>query len=237
MPILRLDQKSPSEAWKRQDQILKARSKTLNELKFDHVHFEGPGTDLKVFLGPQTIWDGGSHATFDRRAYMPNIPTEEVFTAPDYRKTEGRVLVTRPVKVLENQVLDAWFEFSEGRVTDFGAKAGKEWLERYFAIEEASRYLGEVALVDVSSPIFQSGRIFESILFDENAACHIALGSGFPTAIKGGDSLSDDELKKLGCNIAIVHTDFMIGSEKTSVSGIAKNGKRVPIISKGRFVI
>lgn len=234
--IMRLDSESPIEAWQKHSSALQTRCRILNERKFKTLHCTGPGTDLKIGLTQRSRWVGGGVPTEDGREFFPNLPSEEVFTTPDYRLTEGKVKVTRPVNVLGDNVEGAYFEFKDGQVINYGADYGKHLLESYFEIDPQARYLGEVALVDGSSPIFRTGRIFHNILFDENAACHIALGRGIGLAFDGSSELSDEELKKEGCNLSLVHTDFMIGSPEISVNGIDSTDQAHAIIHRGRFV-
>jgi len=131
----------------------------------------------------------------------------------------------------------AWMEFTGGRVSACGATSGGEMLERYFEIDERARYLGELALVDTGSPVYRCGLVFYNTLFDENAACHIALGSSYPKCIRDGESLSREEYREAGGNQSTVHTDFMIGSPEVAVTGIRKNGSEIPIIADGVFVV
>ncbi|MBT3236922.1 MAG: aminopeptidase [Bdellovibrionales bacterium] len=237
-PILRLDRDDPAQAWQAHAKTLKARCQSLNNLSLSYLHFVGPQTDLKVHLAPRSRWTGGQIETAMGRSFIPNVPTEEVFTSPDFRKTEGKVKVTRPVTVLGDQVVGAWFEFKQGKVIDHGADEGKELLDRFFEIDEKARFLGEVALVDASSPIFQSGLIFHSILLDENAACHIALGRAIDLAIDNHQELkTEDEKKAAGFNQSLQHIDFMIGSEEISVTGYSLDGKPKQIIESGQFTI
>ena len=144
---------------------------------------------------------------------------------------------TRPVEVLGTQVTGAWFRFRAGRVVEFGADTNRGMLEQYLNFDDGARTLGEVALVDSSSPIFRSGKVFYNILFDENASCHIALGNGYADCIESGIRMSDDELEETRCNSSLVHTDFMIGSEEVSVSGVKQDGSEENIIENGIFVI
>lgn len=236
IPIMRLDQTDPAKAWANQAELLKKRYQYLNQQDLQYLHFIGPETDLKVYMAARSQWIGGKIEADNGRSFFPNIPTEEVFTSPDFRRTEGKVKVTRPVAVLGDQVEDAWFVFKEGKVIDYGAKSGKHLLDKFFEIDERSRYLGEVALVDGSSPIFKSGLIFHSILLDENAACHIALGRAIDVAIKNHETLKSDEQKlEEGFNQSIQHIDFMIGSEDINVTGFRKDGSSVNILNKGCF--
>ncbi|MHC4391224.1 MAG: aminopeptidase [Planctomycetota bacterium] len=237
VPILRLDQDDPSAAWWAQADALGERSNRLTKAGYDAIRFQAPGTDLTVGLIHGSRWCGGALTGEDGRRFVPNLPTEEVFTTPDFRRTSGRAAVTRPVQVLGTQVHGAWFVFEEGRVVDFGAAQGADQLEKFFGMDEQARYLGEVALVDSSSPIFQSGHIFESILYDENAACHIALGRGITTTLAEADrDRSEEELLALGCNTSLLHTDFMIGSDVIDVTGVDAIGGEHAILRAGRFV-
>ncbi len=237
-PILYLDDADPSAAWIKSGEILKRRASALNKLKLKEVYFKGPGTDLKIGLSQKAVWEGGSSVSERGIEFSPNIPTEEVFTAPDFRETEGRVRITRPVFVpaIGKMIEGAWLEFKGGKVVDYGAELGKDVLDQYFAIDPAAAYLGELALVDSNSPIFKSGKIFYNILFDENASCHIALGSAYPDCYEGGSQMGGDELKANGINVSNLHTDFMIGSPDVDVTGKTWNGEMVDIITDGKFV-
>ncbi|MFP4376332.1 MAG: aminopeptidase [Spirochaetales bacterium] len=236
-PILRLDTDDPIAAWQQQRQVLEQRRQTLDALKLDSVHFEGPGTDLTVGLSPLSQWEGGGSNAVDGLDFMPNIPTEEVFTTPDFRRTEGTAKLTRPVQVLGSIVTDGWLRFEEGKVVDFGASSGADILDRYFDLDERARYLGELALVDTSSPIYRSGLVFYNTLLDENAACHVAVGSSYPKCLKGGNELSPEEYEKAGGNTSKLHTDLMISSPETRVTGTTGDGAKVDVIVGGRFVI
>lgn len=236
--ILRLDHDDPVAFWKEHGATLGNRGKFLNGKKLDRVHFSGPGTELTVALAPTHQWLGGPSQMPDGRWFEPNLPTEEVFTTPDYRRTQGKVRVLKPVKVLETMVEGAWFEFSDGKVVNFGADKGAAILEKFFSIDDGARCLGEVALVDVDSPINRSGLVFGSILFDENASCHIALGKGYPSCLTNADELDGNEaLKSAGCNVSLLHTDFMISDDNTDVTGYTADGTEIAIMKQGKFVL
>ena len=238
VPVLRLDKPNPSEEWRLQGERLIKRSETLSNMKLDKLFFEGPGTKLEIGLNKTSVWIGGPSKAANGRMFIPNLPTEEVFTTPDYRRTNGKVKVTKPVKVMENLLTGIWFEFKDGKAIDFGADSNKKVLEKYFSMDEGASYLGEVALVDSDSEIYKSGVIFNSILYDENAACHIALGRGIPVCLSNKDELNTiDDMKKHGCNYSLVHTDFMIGSEKVDITGVDENGNSIEIIKEGKFMI
>ncbi len=237
VPILRLDNDDPASAWLAHDAELKRRSEHMNRARYDRIHFTGPYTDLYIGMAPNRVFAGGSCVNQKGVNFFPNIPTEEIFSTPDLTRTEGFVKTTRPVEVLGTQVTGAWFRFSEGMVVEFGADTNREMLEQYLNFDDGARALGEVALVDSSSPIFRSGKVFYNILFDENASCHIALGNGYADCIENGIRMSDDELCETRCNSSLVHTDFMIGSEEVSVSGVKQDGSEEKIIVNGTFVI
>jgi aminopeptidase len=237
-PILRLDRPDPVAATAQHLAALRDRCRKLDSLRLDGVRFVAKGTDLFIGLTPESRWCGADSTLPDGRPFMANIPTEEVFTTPDYRRTHGKVRVSRPVSVMENLVHEAWFEFEDGRVVRSGAREGGEILQKFLAMDEGAGCLGEVALVAGDSPIFQSGLLFGSILYDENASCHIALGAGYSSCMANAAQLNTAALQKAaGCNVSMVHTDFMVGTPETDVFGILADGRQVPIIRQGSFVI
>ncbi len=237
-PILRLDTHDPVEAWKNHCELLIERCGKLDELGLSSLRFtDEDETDLTIGIPEGSKWKGGGSILPDKRPFMPNIPTEEVFTTPDRLKTEGFVKIRKPLQVLETRVEGAWFRFKEGKVVEFGAEIGKEILEKFLTIDDGAKFLGEIALVDGSSKIAQSGKLFNSILFDENASSHMALGLGFASTLPGGDAMTEDELLAAGCNNSLVHIDFMIGASDTNVTGIDKNGIETTIMKEGHFVI
>lgn len=238
--ILMLNDPDPAARWLEKVDELRRRSEALTATRLDSLHFTGPGTDLKVGLPEHHRWLGGAFTTAEGTRFLPNLPTEEVFTSPHRQKTEGRVTVTRPVMIKDvgGQLVDgAWFEFREGRVVDFGAEKGSAALEELLGFDEAAGYLGEVALVDSNSAIFRSGQLWRNTLLDENAACHIALGRGISSALKNGEKLSDQKLLRQGINISQIHTDFMIGSPDVEVRGTDIYGREIEIIANGEFRI
>ncbi len=237
VPLLRLDAPDPEAAWLAHMQRLGARARALNDMRLDSLHFTGPGTDLEVGLLPLSRFACASGPCGSGAVFIMNMPTEEVYTTPDVRRARGTARCTRPVKVMGVPVQGARFEFADGAVRRADADRGADALRRYLDIDPQARRLGEVSLVDASSPVARSGRVFNSILIDENAACHVALGGGCPDAIEGGPRMSEAELSAMGCNTSLVHTDFMIGSEDMSVDGLAADGARRPLIRRGRFVL
>ncbi|MDA3901037.1 MAG: aminopeptidase [Spirochaetes bacterium] len=237
-PILRLDHDDAVQAWTDHGLKLLERRRILDEMQIDTLHFKNSDTDLKIGLTSTSCWHGGPSYTLDRRLFIANIPTEEVFTTPDYTRTEGRVKVTRPLKVLETMVVGASFVFKDGKVVEFSADKNEAVLAKYLSIDEGASFVGEVALVGCDSPLYTSGKVFGSILYDENAASHIALGSGYPSCLSNMNSLhGDEDLRKAGCNVSLVHTDFMIGSETMDVIALCRDKSEKTIMKDGLFVI
>lgn len=238
VPILRLDHEDPVAFWQEHGMVLDERAQALNRTVLRRLHFrDDAGTDFHVHLRREALWKGGGAWTTDGIRFAPNIPTEEVFTTPDFRLTSGRVHFSRPVHVYGQLVSRGWMEFSHGEVTDYGAEQGQDVLESFLAVDEGSRRVGEIALVDCSSPVFQSGLLFHNILLDENAACHFALGFAYPTCIAGGAAMTDDQLDTMGANRSSQHLDFMIGSETMDITGETWSGETVSLMEGGRFVL
>lgn len=227
--FMRLDRADPMTAWKEHVDRLAERSRALNDRRFDGIRFSGRGTDLFVGLLPSSNWNAATMTTDKGREYVANMPTEEVFTTPDMRRVEGTVRSTRPLALHGTIVEDLEVEFADGRVTTVRASKGKEIVEGEMAKPGGDR-LGEVALVDGSSPIGQTGRTFFDILIDENATCHIAYGAGYPQGVHGGQQMTARELEELGVNMSEVHTDFMIGGPEVTVAGVDADGHETPII-------
>jgi aminopeptidase len=194
-----------------------------------------PATDLTIGLTDRPLWVGGSASTPAGVVFQPNMPTEEIFCTPHNERTEGYVRTSRPSYPMQREVDGAYFRFEQGEVVEFHAASGEDVLAQFFAIDGAKR-LGEIALVDTRSPIFQSGRTYYEILFDENAACHFAFGEAYPECVEGGGSMSREELAALGVNGAETHVDFMVGTPTMNVTGITADGRRIPIMQAGQFV-
>jgi aminopeptidase len=235
--ICRVDRPDYIEAWDEHNRLLKKRGAILDELKIKALHFVGPGTDLRVYLSPKARFKGGNDLSGRNVYFEPNIPTEECFTTPDYRLTEGKARVTRPVNVNGKLIEGLELEFKNGEIVHFSAKKGEATFREYISCDEGAKRLGEVALVGCDSPIFQTGHIYQEILFDENAACHIAVGFAYTFCLKGGESMNEAELKEVGCNKSACHLDMMISDESVDVFAESYLGTVTPLIKKGNWVI
>jgi len=237
LPILHLDRPDPAASLRAHLEAISARARKLSSLHIAELHFKGPGTDFRVGLSPRSSWAGGGSLTTAGKPFNANHPTEEVFTSPDRRLAEGRVACTRPVKVLGETVVEGWFEFRGGRVVDSGAAKGAETLRRFLDVDPGSRSLGEAALVDATGPIFKSGLVFDNGLIDENAACHIALGSAYFEVFEGAEAMDEAGRAEAGYNESLVHIDFMIGSEEVDVGATLADGSSLDLLKGGRFVV
>lgn len=235
--ICRVDRPDYLEEWKRHNAALKKRAAYLDNLDVENLHFTGPGTNLKVFLSKKATFRGGGDLSARQVLFEPNIPTEECFTTPDCNKTEGYAKVTRPVVVNGKLIRGLKLTFKEGQIVDFSAEEGEETFRQYISCDEGAKKLGEVALVGCDSPIFQAGRVYQEILLDENAACHIAVGFAYTFCIKGGDKMSREELDAVGCNTSACHLDMMISNEEVDVVANTYKGDAIKIIDKGNWII
>ncbi|HUX50815.1 MAG TPA: aminopeptidase [Spirochaetia bacterium] len=234
-PILKLDEEDPGAAWSTHAQRLKERSIAVTNMHIDTLHITGPDTDLTIGLPSRAIWLGGYSSTPDGRRFLPNVPTEEVFTAPDFRRTNGHVRITRPVMVLGTRAEGVVFTFENGLVTGVHADKGQDALESYLQLDTHASAIGEVALVDAGSSIARSGKLFFDILYDENAACHFALGSAYPSCLEGGETMTEDELYAAGLNTGKVHLDFMFGSDRTNIVARDFSGNEIRVMEQGTF--
>ena len=226
----RLDEPDPVAAWRAHIDKLVERAGLLNARAFDSIRFRGPGTDLTVGLIRGATWCTALEETVDGRRHVVNMPTEEVFTSPDRRRTEGTVRSTKPLALAGNIVRDLEIRFEGGRAVEVNASSGADLIREQLRQDETASLLGEVALVDGDSRVGRSGLVFLNTLFDENASCHIAYGAGILEAIPDGDTKSAAELDQLGFNVSTIHTDFMIGGPDVEVDGVEAGGAAVPIL-------
>ncbi len=222
----RLDERDPVAAWTSHAARLQERADALNARAFDAVRFRGPGTDLTIGLNPGTRWLCATFETANGISHIPNLPTEEVFTSPDWRRAEGVVRATYPLVTSGTRVSGLELRFESGRIVDVRAEAGADIVRQHLEIDAQAPYLGEVALVDGSSPVKQTGLVFCDTLFDENATCHVAYGASIPGTL---EAPTDDPLAD-GLNMSAVHTDFMVGGEDVEVDGLDPGGTATPII-------
>lgn len=229
----RIYDENPIAAWEVHDNKLASKANKLNEIQYDALHYTAPGTDLTIGLPKDHVWKGAGSFNSRGEEFMANMPTEEVFTAPDFRRVNGYVTSTKPLSYAGNLIEDFTITFENGRIVDVKAKKGEEVLKHLIDTDEGSHYLGEVALVPNPSPISQSNIIFFNTLFDENASNHLAIGAAYAFNVEGGTEMSEEELKEAGLNRSATHVDFMIGSDKMNIDGIRKDGTCDPIFRNG----
>lgn len=229
----RVDRKDPIAAWKEHDEALEKKAEELNQQQFASLHYQAPGTELTIGLPEKHLWEGAGSFNSRGEKFIANMPTEEVFTAPDSRKVNGVISSTKPLSYAGTIISGMKFTFENGKVVDFSAEKGQDVLEQLLETDEGAKYLGEVALVPDPSPISQSGIIFFNTLFDENASNHLALGSAYAFNLQGGTEMNEQELKERGLNLSQTHVDFMVGSNQMSIDGIKKDGTVVPVFRNG----
>jgi aminopeptidase len=227
----RLYEDDPVAAWWAHAKELATRAEALNEIGFDSLHYSGPGTDLTVGLHENGRWMCAEFETAWGQPHIPNLPTEEVFTSPDYRRTEGHVASTRPLSLPNEGVVVEGLKvrFENGKIVEVDATTNVDVIKQQLAVDDRAGYLGEVALVDKASAVGRTGMTFGNTLFDENATAHIAYGAGFGFARDPGPS--EEQLDEVGVNVSKVHTDFMIGGPEVDIVGITRDGERIPIIT------
>ncbi|MFT4347602.1 aminopeptidase [Bartonella ancashensis] len=232
----RITEDNVVDAWNAHNRNLKKRTSWLNEQRFSALHFTGPGTDLTVGLADEHEWQGGASLAQNGIICNPNIPTEEVFTTPHAHKVEGFVRSTKPLSYQGALIDNIEVRFEAGRIVSASASAGEKVLQQVLQSDEGASRLGEVALVPHSSPISKSGLLFYNTLFDENAACHIALGQCYSKCFLDGGSLTAEEIAMRGGNKSMIHIDWMIGSGEIDIDGITQTGMKIPIFRQGEWV-
>jgi len=231
----RVDRDDPVAAWASHNAELHTKTAWLNGQRFSALHFSGPGTDLTVGLADGHEWHGGASTAKNGITCNPNIPTEEVFTTPHAYRVEGRVSSTKPLSYNGTLIDDISVRFEAGRIVEAKASRGEDVLKKVLETDEGASRLGEVALVPHSSPISKSGLLFFNTLFDENAACHIALGQCYAKCFLDGAKLTPDQIAAQGGNKSLIHIDWMIGSDKVDIDGVKPDGTRVPVFRKGEW--
>jgi aminopeptidase len=233
----RIYEEDPIKAWEEHEARLVAKAKVLNDEQFVKLHYTAPGTDLVLGMPKNHLWEAAGSINAQGEKFIANMPTEEVFTAPDYRVADGYVTSTKPLSYNGNIIEGIKVTFKDGEIIDVTAEKGDEVMKKLVFDNAGARGLGEVALVPDKSPISQSGVTFFNTLFDENASNHLAIGQAYAFSIEGGTEMSQEELKEAGLNRSDVHVDFMIGSNKMNIDGIREDGTRVPIFRDGEWAI
>ncbi|HEP1843545.1 TPA: aminopeptidase [Streptococcus suis] len=233
----RIYEEDPIKAWEEHEARLVAKAKVLNDEQFVKLHYTAPGTDLVLGMPKNHLWEAAGSVNAQGEHFIANMPTEEVFTAPDYRVADGYVTSTKPLSYNGNIIEGIKVTFKDGEIVDVTAEKGDEVMKKLVFDNTGARGLGEVALVPDKSPISQSGVTFFNTLFDENASNHLAIGQAYAFSIEGGTEMSQEELKEAGLNRSDVHVDFMIGSNKMNIDGIREDGTRVPIFRDGEWAI
>lgn len=231
----RVDTEDPIKAWNEHIKNLNHRLDYLNSKKYKKLIYKSSKTNLTIELSDDHIWLGGGALDITGTYYVPNIPTEEVYTAPLKNGINGCVSSTMPLSYSGNIIENFTITFKDGRIIDFTAEKGYETLKRLIETDEGSHYIGEVALVPYDSPISKLNTIFYNTLFDENASCHLAIGLAYPLCIKDGANMDNEELEKHGVNTSINHIDFMIGSKDLNIDGITRDGKTEPLFRDGAW--
>lgn len=226
----------PIEAWNKHNKDIHDRCAYLNSLGIESLHYKGDnGTDLTVGMIPEALFMGGEEVTLSGQPFNPNIPSEECFTSPMRGKAEGIVYATKPLSYSGELIENFWVRFENGKAVEVHAEKNQALLEKMISMDEGAAYLGECALVPVNSPISESGLLFYETLFDENAACHLALGMGFTNTIKDFENKTLEECHAMGINDSMNHEDFMIGYEGLDIDAKTRDGKVVPIFRRGKW--
>lgn len=226
----RVYEADPVKAWEEHAAILKSKADMLNKEQFSALHYTAPGTDLTLGLPKNHVWESAGAVNAQGEEFLPNMPTEEVFTAPDFRRADGYVTSTKPLSYNGNIIEGIKVTFKNGQIVDITAEKGDQVMKD-LVFENA----GARALVPDPSPISQSGITFFNTLFDENASNHLAIGAAYATSLVDGAEMSEEELEAAGLNRSDVHVDFMIGSNQMDIDGIREDGTRVPLFRNGNW--
>jgi aminopeptidase len=231
----RIHSADPVAAWKAHDADLQSRAARLNEKRYSTLLYRGPGTDFRLGLADDHLWLGGGTTSGNGVYCIPNMPTEEVFTAPHKDRADGVVTASKPLSHQGTMIEGIQVKFEAGRIVEARATRGQEVLEKLISTDDGARRLGEVALVPHSSPISSSGFVFLNTLFDENAASHIALGQSYSTCLRDGEKLSPAQLAARGANSSLIHVDWMIGSAELDIDAVTASGAIEPLMRRGEW--
>ncbi|MGV0168891.1 aminopeptidase [Furfurilactobacillus sp. WILCCON 0119] len=231
----RVDQPDPVLAWHHHVDLLNAKAAWLNEHQFTALEYRSPLTHLTVGLPEHHVWEAAGATDATGNFFVPNMPTEEVFTAPDNQRIDGTVVSTKPLSYAGTLLTDIHVTFSHGRIVAATAATGNDVLQQLINTDAGARSLGEVSLVPDSSPISQSGIIFYNTLFDENASDHLAIGAAYPFNVAGGTSMNTDQLAAAHLNQSDVHVDFMVGSADLDIDGVTADGTAIPVFRQGNW--
>ncbi|MGN6302961.1 MAG: aminopeptidase, partial [Angustibacter sp.] len=236
---MRLDEVDPQQAWRDHVAKLKARAAVLNDHGFDRIRYRGPGTDVTIGLSEQSVWVGGSLESVDGVEFVPNLPTEEVFVSPDWRRAEGTLRTAAPffLTSMGAMVEGLELELRDGTITGVRAERGEQEVQQQFDLIPRSRHLGEVAIVDRDSRVAATGLVYKDMLFDENVGSHIAWGMGYPSAFRGAMDLSPQQRVDSGLNQAATHVDVVVGSPEVQIDGIHADGSVTAVTRGDEFVL
>lgn len=233
----RIYEDDPIAAWDAHKAKLLEKATRLNQEQFDALHYTAPGTDLTLGMPKNHIWEAAGSLNAQGETFIANMPTEEIFSAPDYRRADGYVTSTKPLSYAGVIIENMTFTFKDGKIINVTAEKGQETVQRLIEENDGARSLGEVALVPHKTPISLSGLIFFNTLFDENASNHLAIGTAYAFNVEGGTEMTSQELDEAGLNRSSTHVDFMIGSEQMDIDGIRADGTAVPIFRNGEWAI
>ncbi len=233
--LVRLDRPDPIAAWEDHLAALAARRDVLNRKRYSALRYRGPGTDLTLGLAPGHMWVSGRSTSAFGIPFAPNLPTEEVFTMPHKDRIDGVVRSTKPLSYGGTLIDNFSMRFEGGRIVSVSAEQGQSMLQQLVDTDEGAARLGEVALVPHSSPVAQSGVLFYSTLFDENAASHVAIGSAYRFTMSGGEAMTPEDFERAGGNRSSTHVDFMIGSSALDIDGVHEDGHVEPLMRSGEW--
>lgn len=234
--ICLIEEENPEKVWNEKINTLTLRSQKLNSYQFKKLKYKNHlGTNFTIELPKNHLWASGREKLADGKSVLVNYPTEEVFTSPTFDSAEGIVYSAKPLAYQDNIIDEFWIKFEKGKAIDCGAKIGEETLRQIIHSCPNANCLGEVALVEYDSPISNANLVFYETLYDENAACHLALGNAFPECIEGGEKMTKEELKEQKINDCLNHVDFMIGTKDLQIVGMTADNREIPIFENGNF--